>query len=384
MKILICMASIAVSKGGPTTAAHALSAALAEQGHSVTVLAHDDGLQDAGTELPGRTYSVHKFRLTTKIWQFSIQYLAWVSKNVGNYDFVLINSLFLSHTTVVSFYARRNRVPYAIRPHGSLNVADLQKNAIIKRLYLKAIDNRNLKNAKFIFCTSEAEVIQLQKRSFQTGRVIPLGVDTAYLQARRIAGDIQRKSLLYIGRITKKKNVHLIIMALSELNRRGLGFRATIAGPDDENLKSELVALATEHGVDKDIDFLGFIDKERQLRLQATAGIFILPSNDENFGIAVAESMAVGIPVIISKGVSHSSHVDQYGGGVVVERDHSAIAQAAEKIANLDENIYIELCNQARSLVARQYDWLKSADRLVEEICTVEQTQGTTRNSWWK
>lgn len=366
MKILICMASIDPSRGGPTTAVHALASALVSTGHQVTITAHDDRRSSAVGDTSDMPYEVHRFRLSLRTWQYSREYSRWIKRNVSEYDAIIVNSLFLAHTFSVCRNARKKGIPYALRPHGSLNEADMANKKFAKKLYIRLIEKINLSRAKYIFCTSDAEALQLARLGYSNAITIPLGVNPTFTALERQNRLIARRSVLYIGRISKKKNIQIIISAIARLKAEGENFTATIAGPDDEGLMPDLSNMAEEMGVSGSIEFRGFIGQQEQLALQSTAGCFALPSDDENFGIAVAEAMATGLPALITTGVSHSSHFDDYPAGVLVERSAESLSQAMLHVANLDGGDYQKMCGEAKRLVRDHYDWHRTAELVVQ------------------
>jgi glycosyltransferase involved in cell wall biosynthesis len=110
--------------------------------------------------------------------------------------------------------------------------------------------------------------------------------------------------LLFIGRIHKKKGCDLLIQALSRLTDRFAARHLVIAGPDEEGWKSKLASMAFEGGIRERVHFPGMLEGDAKWGGFYAAEAFILPSHQENFGIAVAESLACGTPVLISNKVN--------------------------------------------------------------------------------
>lgn len=362
MRILQCMASIDPRKGGPSSASRALSAALAAQGHTVTLVAHNDGRGVGRVErLDG--YEVRTFPLTFRRWQFSFRYLAWVRQNLRSYDAVLITSLFLGHSFFVPRIARKSGVPFAIRPHGSLNEADLARRGGLKRLYIRLIELQSLKDARFVFCTSEAEA--RQARAFARLRcvVIPLGVSLPSLDSGHQKRT--RDQVLFLGRLTRKKGVDILIAAVAHIRSLGVSVHLEIAGPDDEGLAALYRQEATRLGIAKSVQFTGFANPSRRAAALARSGVFVLPSADENFGIAVAEALAAGLPVVVTPGVSHAAMVQASRVGVVCERTPLEVAAAILTVMRLPEIEYDAMCVRAADVARTSFDWDRTALSLV-------------------
>lgn len=361
------MASVDPRRGGPSTAVRSLASTLAGQGHEVTIVAHDDGETNI-VDLPSQ-YEILRFPLTSKIWQFSHQYLRWVARNIKNFDAVLIHSLFLSHSFYVPALARLSGVPYAIRPHGSLNLQDMARGAFKKYLYLHAVEKRNLRNADFLFCTSEREADEARRFGDLKCHVIPLGVDAGVISSRD-SNKVERNLIAFIGRLTGKKGIEVIVKSLPIIREQNPAARVIIAGPDDEGLKAGFLELAGQLGVSDMLTFPGHLNESGRNELLSKAGVFVLPSVDENFGIGVAEAMQAGVPVVITPGVSHASYVLEYGAGLVTSRAPEDFAAGVLSVLGADESRYERMSSGAQMIVREKYSWSKSAESLVQSFST--------------
>jgi glycosyltransferase involved in cell wall biosynthesis len=356
MKFLLCMASIDPRKGGPSTAIREIANALESLGHNVTILAHDDGEATAGID-----GNVIRFPLSSAVWQYSGDYRRWYKEHVSEYDFVLITSIFLAHTYFCSREAKRAGVPYAIRPHGSLNREDIKIGRWKKLAYLRLLERKSLDNADFVFCTSHAEATQAKQIADVNAKVIPLGVNVNDHAVDRSDAKIDRTCHVFIGRYTRKKGIDVLIRAVALSRAQGVPITAVIAGPDDDGLREDYESLAKQAGVADSILFEGFAGLERKKALFESACSFVLPSLDENFGIGVAEAMATCLPVIITPGVSHAELVSEYKAGLVTSRTPESVCAAIQELSKLNEHDYREMSLSAARLVREQYSWTKTA-----------------------
>lgn len=361
---MICMASVDPRRGGPSTAVRSLAATLAAQGHDVTITAHDD--KSARPAVQGSPdYELITFPLTTRVWQLSFEYVLWARKNVYRFDAILIHSLFLSHSFVLGALARKNGIPYSIRPHGSLNVEDMARNYWQKMLYMSLIEKRNLKGAKFLFCTSQREAVEAARFGPYRTEVIPLGVDSTIATTKN-PGSVERNLIAFIGRLTGKKGIEVIIKGLPYILKANPLAHVIIGGPDDEGLQAGFEQLALTCGVTEAITFAGHLDIDARNALLARAGVFVLPSLDENFGIGVAEAMAAGVPVVITKGVSHAEYVSEYEAGVISTRAPEDFAARVVEVLDLDEKAFNIMSSNAQRLVRDKYSWDRSARQLTQ------------------
>ncbi|MFS6828141.1 glycosyltransferase [Cyanobium sp. ATX-6F1] len=117
---------------------------------------------------------------------------------------------------------------------------------------------------------------------------------------------------------------------------------------------AELRALAQRLGLAERCQWLGFVAGARKLELLQRADWFVLPSASENFGIAAAEALAAGTPVILCPGVAIAAAVERAGAGVVVEADLEALAGALKRAL---EQPPAAMTEAARLLATNIYCW---------------------------
>ena len=110
--------------------------------------------------------------------------------------------------------------------------------------------------------------------------------------------------MLSLGRVNWKKGLDRLIPAMEFVP----GAHLVIAGNDEENYQPRLQELARLGGVADRVHFVGEARDISKWNLFAAADVFALPSYSENFGIAVLEAMASGVPVVVTKEVGFGLH----------------------------------------------------------------------------
>lgn len=366
MRILLAMRSLEQAEGGPITAAFGLSRALQRRGHSVQITAHDDGAHDASTRVVDADVDVRFFPRTTRVWEFSAEYARWLRLHVRDFDLVIINSLWIGHVHFAASAARRAGVPYVIRTHGCLNPADMSHNLTMKRIYWALEDKKNCSRALFIHSTSEQETGYIRAMGITNIETIPLGIDASKFELQPTVRD--RTSVLFVGRIAKKKGIDILIEALAAPELSSEKYSLNILGVDHRGLQEGLEQLATDLGVRDRVHFRGHADEELRAEYLAKSGLFALPSSDENFGIAVAEAMASSLPVLVSPGVSHAAMLTSRSAGVVVERDVREVARGIASIAAMSDSDYAALAQRGRQAVEDLFSWDSVAERFEERV----------------
>ena len=161
--------------------------------------------------------------------------------------------------------------------------------------------------------------------------------------------------ILFLSRLHPKKRPEVAIEMAAKLKDRHQ-IHLIIAGDGDEKYKTELQELSEKLSISDQVTFVGFVEGKEKGELLQGSDLFILPSLSENFGIAVAESLASGTPVVITPQVQISEYIDEYKAGAICEGNSVSFAKTvSECIENKSKmNSYRE--NGLR-LVKEKFDW---------------------------
>jgi L-malate glycosyltransferase len=125
--------------------------------------------------------------------------------------------------------------------------------------------------------------------------VIPTGIDFKHIS--RVEASDKPSDIIFAGRLARHKNVDLLIRSLAHVCKEVPDLRAVIVGDGPE--RERLQKLASETGLDGNVEFLGFLDRHDQLiSLIKSSKVFVMPSSREGFGIAALEASACGLPVV--------------------------------------------------------------------------------------
>jgi glycosyltransferase involved in cell wall biosynthesis len=257
-------------------------------------------------------------------------------------------------------------VPYIIRPHGSLNIRDRRHHSIRKKVYELLIENKTLRNAAGLHCTSVSETMQLPAKIRGRAFTIPHGVDERILALPRVNERPISGMILFLGRITAKKGLDVLLMAVSELRLRGVSARLTVAGGGEGSYERQMMSLANQLGLSDDVNFIGHVDQETRATLLVNHDIFVLPSRDENFGMAVTEALAAGLPVVVTPEVAVAEYIDGTPAGLVVDRHPQSIAQGIETLLS-DESGRVHRRQSAAQVARRHFSW-ETAGQFIESM----------------
>ncbi len=382
MKVLQIVPSISLIYGGPSQMVLGLSAALAKAGIDVTILttnSNGDTGQDpldvpVGVPMEQEGYKIIYFPCSPfRRYKFSLPLLQWLNKHAKDYDIAHCHALFSPVTTAAATILRYQKLPYILRPLGTLDPADLKKKRRLKQIYGNLLERPNIAGSAAIhFTTAEEANISYRYGVKTTDLIIPLGVNfpdslPTKGETRNSLGIPQDLPLLlFMSRIDPKKGLNFLIEATEKLLKKGLKFHLVLAGsnPQDPVYEDKIKQQINDSSLAKYTTITGFVKGDLKLGLLQDADVFILPSYYENFGIAVAEAMAVGTPVVISEGVYIYPDVKSYDAGWVTKLDVSALTEAIET-AIISPQIREEKGNNAYQLVKDKYSWSAIAQQVI-------------------
>src|SRR6202022_3695319 len=111
----------------------------------------------------------------------------------------------------------------------------------------------------------------------------------------------------------------------------GKTLRVVFAGPDEEGMKAQLEEMAAKLGVRTRIQFVGPLFGENKWAAYRDADVFVLPSQNENFGNTAAEAVAAGTPVVVTDKCGIAPLLADVA-GLVAEHDAAALAQAIARV----------------------------------------------------
>lgn len=298
----------------------------------------------------------------------SIELTRWLRDAIGQFDVVHIHGIYRFPQMYAAQCAYSAGIPYLIRPCGSLDpflYKQSKYSVFLKRLYEKFIAFPRINRASAVHYTAEDEKLRvaflgLSAPSF----VLPNGVDWSGYRSlpekgrfrQKINVPIDRRLLLFLGRINFKKGLDLLIPAFSIVKRRYPEVKLAIVGPDNERFLVNVRRWCVEFDVVDDVIICDHLESQEVREAYVDSDVFVLPSYSENFGMTVAEAMACGCPVVISDQVNIWREVKQAKAGAVVGLKIEKIAEAIIVLLE-DSEMAGEMGKAGRNLVQTSYTW---------------------------
>jgi glycosyltransferase involved in cell wall biosynthesis len=280
-----------------------------------------------------------------------------IRREVRDRDLVDIHQLYFFSTWVAAREARRAGVPYFVHPHGTLEPYQRRRSRLVKLLWDAAVGRAVLRHASGFICTTASEA---DGAAAVIGRdrthVVALGATIGASEAEPPVMDIPY--VLFLGRIAPKKRLDVLIESFAAVAPCWPG-ALVIAGTGDAALVARLKDLARRLLPSDRVRFLGHVEGTRKAWLLTHARAFVLPSENENFAISVAESLVAGTPVILTSHVATAGLVEHFGAGRVVDLDPNAVATALAELLTDDET-HADLARGARAAAA-ELSWARTA-----------------------
>jgi len=267
------------------------------------------------------------------MYSYCERLVEWLEANARTYDAVIVHGLWQFPGLATWRALRGGDTPYFVFPHGMLDPWFKRRyplKHLKKQLYWPA-EYRVLRDAQAVLFTSEEEreLARLSFRHYDVNEVvIGYGITgrpncdadalrEAFLESHPNLRD--KRLLLFLGRLHVKKGCDLLIDAFATVAHRDPTLHLVIAGPGDQTYRASLMARAEALGLASRITWPGLLRGEMKWGAFHAAEAFVLPSHQENFGIAVAEALACGVPVLISNRINIWREIEGDHAGLVAE-----------------------------------------------------------------
>jgi glycosyltransferase involved in cell wall biosynthesis len=328
MRLLHIIPTVNPQGGGPMEGVRQRGLHLQAMGHTIEVLTLDD---PAAAFVSAFGLTVHAIGPTQGAYQYNAALVPWLQTHARDYDAIVINGLWQYHSFGAWRALSAMRVPYFVFTHGMLDPwfkRTYPLKHVKKWLYWPWAEYRVLRDAQAVLFTSEDERL-LARESFWLYKaretVVSYGTKTppdnaAVLRAQFLAAHpaLQGKRvLLFLSRIQVKKGCDLLIEAFAKVAEQDPALHLLMAGPDQSGWVAKLQALAQARGIADRITWPGMLQGDMKWGAFYSAEAFVLPSHQENFGIAVAEAMGCRLPVLISDKVNIWREIVEDGAGIV-------------------------------------------------------------------
>lgn len=337
MRILHVIASACPEGGGPIEGVCQRGKELTDLGHTIEIACCDP---PSSPWLSGIPFIVHAMGPSTGKYLLTHRLSPWLLHNASKFDGVVVNGLWQFHSYATWQAMRACKKPYVLFTHGMLDPwfkKTYRLKHCKKLLYWLAVESRVIRDAEYVLFTSEEERL-LARHSFwpyaARERVVRYGVrgpdgdreqqrETFFAHYPELRA---KRLLLFLGRIHPKKGCDLLIQAFANIAHMDANLHLVMAGPDQHGWRKELELMAGKARIAHRISWPGMIKGDLKWGAYHACAAFVLPSHQENFGIAVAEALACQKPVLISNRVNIWREVERHNAGWIADDTASGIS----------------------------------------------------------
>lgn len=382
MKLLRVIATLDPRHGGPAAGLRAITPALTALGHeshfvSMDAPEHAQRFSDIGI--------IHALGPSHGGYAFSPRLEPWLSEHADEYDAVFVHGLWQFHGRAVHRTLRRRSPPYFVFPHGMLdpwfNRAYPMKH-LKKWVYWNLCERHVLADAAAVLFTC-AEEMRLARKAFSPyrcrERVVTYGTAIPIAAALGTKADLPeeirslngRPYWIFLGRLHPKKGLDVLLAAYRQvaLEHHGELPALVIAGPaSDATYYGALTRQADELPGNARVVWTGMLERARKWQALQNAEVFVLPSHQENFGIAVVEALAMGTPVLLSKQVNIWDMIVENNAGYADSDTLEGTVELLRRWCATDSAMRQHMRRRSSELYNERFEIGRVANSLIETV----------------
>jgi glycosyltransferase involved in cell wall biosynthesis len=390
MKILHVITSMNPKLGGVCQVLRNLNPYLIEKGIHVEIVSLDDEHDDFGIH---DDFVIHKIGHGKTSYQYQPKLVQWLNENVSNFDYVIIHGLwqypnFAISQSIKLLKKQNKKVPKVIiMPHGMLDpyfqkAPERRWKALRNEIVWAFIEKKCINNADVIFftCDEEMRLAATTFKGYKPVKTVNVGLgiqpppenkdsfkEALYNECSKIKS---KKYYLFLSRIDAKKGINLLINAYNELcDKNSNTPDLVIAGPLDTEYAEDMVRLASNN---HKIHFAGMLKDMAKWGAFYNCEAYLLPSHQENFGIAIVEAMACKKPVLITKNINIWSEIHEGGGGWIINlEEKEGLKNGLLEIINQSEENLVAKGVNAFYTYQNNFEIKTCANKFIEVLKSV-------------
>src|SRR2546423_1540009 len=378
MRLLRSIHTVNPALGGPIESIRQSSAALSRRGHAVEIACLDAPDDPWVREAP---VPVHALGPGLGTYGYAPRFSNWIKQRRADYDAVIVHGLWQYSSFGVWRALAGTDTPYFVFPHGMLDPwfkRTYPLKHVKKLLYWPWGEYRVLRDAAAVLFTSEEER-RLARESFTLyrcnenvvnyGTAAPPNPEPApekFFEA--FPHSRGQHFLLFLGRLHEKKGCDLLIEAFAQMKKSAdAPNHLVMAGPcSDDSYLRWLRQIAA--GAGDSITFPGMLTGDLKWGALSAAEAFVLPSHQENFGIAVVEALACETPVLISNKINIWREIEADGAALVENDDLSGTINLLKRWLAIPADARAAMQQKARACFATRFEIERATDSLLAVI----------------
>jgi len=356
MNVLHIIPYVGRRQGGPVIALADLTSAQSASGCNVTIAAIPKRADEPHVEFGGGVRICRAGPSVGRMFRWCPSFM----RDLVDVDADVVHShgLWTYASAAAGSIARRRRIPHVLAPCGMLLPGARRRSHLKKAICRRFFQDRVLREATCLHAKSATEATGLRSFGLRNpmARVpnpvhLPAGVEqldpTPFRRAHGLSDT--RRTVLYLGRIHPVKGLLRLAQAWCRLPSTTREWQLVIAGPDEVGHQEEVECILRQAGRSEAVVFAGHVHDEIKWMAFQAADLFVMPSDFENFGTAVGEALAAGLPVITTTGTPWL-HLNQVGCGWCVPPTVESLADTLENAMQLSDERRQEMGQKGRQL----------------------------------
>ena len=296
-----------------------------------------------------------------------------IKQQAKEYDVIHEHGIWTAVSRVVNWWRARTGKPTVIAPHGSLDAWALRRSNWKKRMALLIYERENLRKASCLHALSAREAKGFRVFGLSNPiAIIPNGIDDEWLQTQGDAGAFRHRYalsedtriLFFLGRITPKKGLPMLLSAMARLKSQLDKWILVIAGVNEFRHQLEVEALVNQLTLKPHVQFVGPLYGKDKHDAFAAADMFVLPSHSEGAPIAILEALGAGVPVLTTKASPWEELVTNHCGWWT-EISEQDIGQALQEAIQKPSCELKDMGARGKRLIAERYTIKRVAEQTI-------------------
>lgn len=358
MKIIHYIPSIDRTAGGISTYMQVLAKPLGTMAE-VHIMTHA-----SENPLPMENCKVHdipRYRPFSGVWKKAVVDLL----DSVRPDIVHVNCCWTPDCAMIQRLTQKRGYKVVLTPHGMLEPWIIKRHYWTRKvpalwLYQKAAVQRS----DCVQATAESERDNLLKLGYNSNiKVVRLGIDAESIEMKRSWK--KSRQILFLSRVHVKKGINFLVEAADVLRNELQGYKILVAGEGDADYVAEMKRMICDRGLQDIVQLIGGVYGDEKWRLFQTSDFFVLPTHSENFGLAIAESLASGTPVITTVGTPWSD-LNSSEAGAWIEIGTEPLVETLRKFLSLSEDELETMGRNGRKLIETKYSAHVMAEQMME------------------
>jgi len=367
MRVCHVVASVNRNIGGPAVSVPRLTSALAARGLAMHLATLDYEEHGPQTPAPGVQVSSLPAGPVTRAlrgWSPELQrHLQGVAQSgvdvIHNHGLWMFPNLYARQAAVAS------AVPLVISPRGMVEQWSLGRSRWKKWLVWHAFERANLHRAALFHATSQAEADSIRALGLrQPIAVIPNGIEIPAESATVSRALLEekfpelrgRRWLVFLSRLHPKKGVLELLRVWQRLRAEFPDWQLVLAGPSLDGYDATVRAAVHELRLADCVTLPGMLAGDLKESAWSGAELYVLPTYSENFGVAVAEALAHGVPALTTHGAPWRG-LAEHGCGWWIDMTEAELAAALAAALRLPADERRAMGARGRAWMARDFSW---------------------------